>query len=83
MDPNALLMAMALLQQQKSRHQSYEDWEREYIRMEELNSLSHLADFVRRAWRWGRSLIDRPKAAPAKPAVEPVGHIHMPDYGSP
>lgn len=83
MDPNALLMAMALMQQQKSRRQSYEDWEREYIRMEELNNLNRVADFVRRAWGWFRSLMERPKATRPRSAPRRTRRVTLPDYGSP
>lgn len=83
MDPNALLMAMALMQQHKSRHQSYEDWEREYIRLEELNSLHQVSDLVRRAWRALRSVIERSRMTKGRPVARRTRRVHLPDYGSP
>ena len=83
MDPNALLMAMALMQQRNSRHQSNEDRKRENMRLEELNSLRRVSDLVRRAWRALHSVIERSRMTKRRPVARRTRRVHLPDYGSP
>jgi hypothetical protein len=83
MDENALLLAFALMYAQKARRQSPEDWERDYLRLEELNEVYRSRQRLLRVLGWLRSPFVRSRIEETERTTRDLAGGRLPDLGSP